>query len=137
MNSMKIYIAGPLCSEKERKFLEEIDKECEKLGFQTFLPHRDCGLYKGMEDIDKIAKKDVEEIYNCGLMIGVLNGIYVGAGTAWEMGFAQALGKKVLALKTDRKIEESIGEISAVILGNTEIVDSIEKLKEKLKELKN
>ena len=137
MNSMKIYIAGPLCSEKERKFLEEIDKECKKLGFQTFLPHRDCGLYKDIEDIGKIAKKDVEEIYKCDLMIGVLNGICVGAGTAWEMGFMQALDKKVIGLKTDRKVNESIGEISAVILGNTEIVDSIEKLKEKLTEIKD
>jgi len=130
---MKVYIAGPLCSRKEREFLEEIDKVVRDLGFETFLPHRDCGLYKDLKDIEKISKRDIEEIYKCDLMIGVLNGICVGAGTAFEMGFAEALGKKVLGLKTDRKIKESLGDISVVIIGKIEIVDGVGKLKEKLK----
>jgi len=41
---VKIYIAGPLCDEKNRDFLEQIDKICKDLGFETFLPHRDAGL---------------------------------------------------------------------------------------------
>jgi nucleoside 2-deoxyribosyltransferase len=132
---MRVYIAGPLCSEKERKFLEEIDAICKGLGFETFLPHRDAGLYKSIEDVKKISKRDIDEIAKCDLMIGVLNGICVGAGTAFEMGFAEALGKRVIGLKTDRKVNNCIGEISAVIVGKVEIVESIEKLKEKLKKL--
>tara|TARA_Y100000310_G_C20509236_1_gene727982 strand:+ start:521 stop:925 length:405 start_codon:yes stop_codon:yes gene_type:complete len=134
---MKIYIAGPLCNEKEREFLEEIDKVVKGLGFDTFLPHRDCGLYKDLKDIERISKKDIEEVYNCDLMIGVLNGICVGAGTAFEMGFADALNKKVIGLKTDRKVNDSISDISAVIMGKIEIVENFEKLKEKLMELKD
>jgi len=133
---MKVYIAGPLCGKKERKFLERIDKLVRNLGFDTYLPHRDCGLYKDMKDVKRIAKRDVEEIYNCDIMVGILNGISVGAGTAWEMGFMQALGKKVIGLKTDRIIKESIADISAVIVGSVEIVESIEELKKKLKNLK-
>jgi len=131
-----VYIAGPLCGKKERKFLERIDKLVRNLGFDTYLPHRDCGLYKDMKDVKRIAKRDVEEIYNCDIMVGILNGISVGAGTAWEMGFMQALGKKVIGLKTDRIIKESIADISAVIVGSVEIVESIEELKKKLKNLK-
>ena len=133
---MKVYIAGPLCGKKERKFLERIDKLVRNLGFDTYLPHRDCGLYKDMKDVKRIAKRGVEEIYNCDIMVGILNGISVGAGTAWEMGFMQALGKKVIGLKTDRIIKESIADISAVIVGSVEIVESIEELKKKLKNLK-
>jgi len=69
-------------------------------------------------------------------MIGVLNGIYIGAGTAWEMGYAQAIGKKVIGLKTDRKVEESIGDISVIIAGKVHIVESIEQLKTELEKLK-
>tara|TARA_Y100000310_G_C20675201_1_gene812640 strand:+ start:748 stop:1167 length:420 start_codon:yes stop_codon:yes gene_type:complete len=136
---MKIYIAGPLCEKENRDFLEKIDKICRELGFETFLPHRDAGLYEGDEDkIDSISKKDLEEIRKCQIMIGVLNGIYVGAGTAWEMGYAQAIGKKVIGLKTDRKIKDSISEISVIIIGQVEIIEDINKLKEILKkELEN
>lgn len=133
---MKIYIAGPLCSIKERKFLEEIDKVLKEMGFDTFLPHRDAGLYKGPEDIKKISKKDIEEIYKCDLMIGVLNGICLGAGTVWEMGYAQAIGKKVIGLKTDRKVKDCISDISVVIAGSVKIVESINQLKKELEKLK-
>ncbi len=132
---MKVYIAGPLCNETERKFLEEIEKIVRGLGFETFLPHRDAGLYKNLKDVGKISKKDIEGIYNCDVMIGVLNGICVGAGTAFDMGFGEALGKKVIGLKTDGEVENSIADISAVIVGKINIVENIEKLKEELKKL--
>ena len=132
----KIYIAGILCEEKERKFLEEIDKICKELGFDTFLPHRDAGLYKNVKDIDRISKKDIKELYKCDILIGILNGICIGAGTAWEMGYFQALGKRVIGLKTDKKISESIADISVVVAGAVKIVESIEELKEELEKLK-
>jgi nucleoside 2-deoxyribosyltransferase len=128
----KIYIAGPLCTEENRKFLEEIDRLCKNLGFKTFLPHRDAGLFRKLNDIPKISKKDLEELKNCDILIGILDGICVGAGTAWEMGFFQALGKKVIGLKTDRKINESIPEISTIIAGQVEIAESLEELKKEL-----
>lgn len=133
---MKIYIAGPLCSEENRKFLEEIDKICKKFNFDTFLPHRDCGLYEGDDKkINEISKRDVKEIHKCDILVGILNGICVGAGTAWEMGYAQAIGKKVIGLKTDRKIQESIGDISVVIAGQVNIVECIEELKDELEKI--
>jgi len=131
---MKIYIAGPLCEKSNREFLERIDKICKELGFKTFLPHRDAGLYEGDKSkIKNISKKDFNEIKECDIMIGILNGIYIGAGTAWEMGYAQAIGKKVIGLKTDRKVQESISEISVIIAGCVNIVETIEELKEELK----
>lgn len=130
----KIYIAGPLCEKENRQFLEEIDKICREFGFETFLPHRDAGLYEGDENkIKEISKRDLEEIYKCDLIIGILNGICVGAGTAWEMGYAQAIGKKVIGLKTDNPLNKSIGDISVIIAGQVDIVENIKELKEKLK----
>lgn len=132
---VKIYIAGPLCEKKDRIFLEKIDKICREIGFETFLPHRDAGLFKDIKEINEIAEKDFEELYKCDFMIGILNGISVGAGTTWEMGFMQALGKKVIGLKTDRKLKESIADISVIIAGKVKIVESIEELKKELKKL--
>ena len=133
---MKVYIAGPLCEEENRKFLENIDRICKEMRFETFLPHRDAGLYRNQEDIERISKIDVEELHKCDLLIGVLNGICVGAGTAWEMGYAQAIGKKVIGLKTDRKLTESISDISVIIAGSVKIVESIEELRKELEKIK-
>jgi len=132
---MKVYIAGPLCTEQERKFLEKLDKICKKLGLETFLPHRDCGLWKSMKDVKKIAKGDLKGFDDCKLLVASLNGFNVGAGTAWEMGYAYANKIPVIAIKTDRKPEESIEEISAIIIGTTKIVTSLEELKEEITKL--
>lgn len=132
---MKSYIAGPLCMKEERDFLERIDTICKNLGIKTFLPHRDCGLWKEGKNIKKIAKGDLKGFENCDFLIASLNGFNIGAGTAWEMGYAFAKEIPVIAIKTDRKKEESIDEISAIIYGNTRIVDSLSELKKEIKKL--
>ena len=132
---MKVYIAGPLCTENERKYLEEIDRICKKYNIKTFLPHRDCGLWKTFEDTKKIAKGDLDGFLDCNLLIANLNGFNVGAGTAWEMGYAHANKIKVIGLKTDRKIEESIEELSAIIIGTTEILSSLTELEKRINEI--
>jgi len=129
-NTKKIYIAGPLCTEKEREFLEGIDKMCKNLGFSTFLPHRDCGLWKEKSDVKKIAKGDLSGFEECNLLIANLNGFNVGAGTAWEMGYAYAKNIPIIALKTDRKIEIEV--VSAIIAGTTKIVTSLNELRKEL-----
>jgi len=134
-NKLKVYIAGPLCNEKEREFVEKIDLICKELNLKTFLPHRDAGLWKEGKSFEEIAKGDIKGFEGCGLVIANLNGFNVGAGTAWEMGYAHAKGIPVIGLKTDRKIDESIEEISAIILGITKIVSSTEELKEEIKKL--
>jgi len=134
---VKAYIAGPLCLESERKHLEEIDKICKNLGIKTFLPHRDCGLWKEGKNIKKIAEGDIRAFESCDFLIANLNGFNIGAGTAWEMGYAFAKKIPIIAVKTDRKKEESIEEISAIIYGSTKIVNSFEELENEIKKLKN
>ena len=104
---MKVYIAGPLCTEKERDFVEKIDKICKKLKLKTFLPHRDCGLWESMKDTKRIAEGDIKGFKECDFVIANLNGFNVGAGTAWEMGYAFSKGIPVLGIKTDRKRKSS------------------------------
>jgi nucleoside 2-deoxyribosyltransferase len=129
------YIAGPLCTESERKFVEEIDELCKKLKIETFLPHRDCGLWNKKDDAKKIAKGDLNGFKNCDLVIASLNGFNVGAGTAWEMGHAYAKNIPIIAIKTDRKPEESLEEISAIIFGTTKIVSSFKELEREIRKV--
>jgi len=127
-SNLRVYIAGPLCLEEERNFLEKIDKLCKKYELSTFLPHRDCGLWEKTQDAKKIALGDLKGFDNCDFLIANLNGFNVGAGTAWEVGYAYAKGIPVIAIKSDRKLEDSREEISAIIFGTTKIVTSFEDL---------
>lgn len=132
-NNTKVYVAGPLCSEQDRVFVEKIERLCKNLGLGTFLPHRDCGLWKNLDDTKRVAQGDLEGFKGCKLLVASLNGFNVGAGTAWEMGYANAKGIPVIAIKTDHKVEESIEEISAIIMGTTKITRSFDELEKEIK----
>ena len=134
---MKIYIAGKLGSESERKHLEKIDELCKELGFKTFLPHRDVGLARGINDARRVFEGDIIKGFkNCGLVIASLDGLHVGAGTAWELGYAYAKGIKTIGIKTDESIEEALDYLSAILIESMKIVDSFEKLKKELRLVK-
>ena len=132
---MKIYVAGKVRTENERKYLEEIDKLCKDLGFETFLPHRDVGLAKGIGDVRKIFEGDIVRGFkNIDLVVAVLDGLHVGAGTAWEMGYAYANGIPIIGIKTDEPVSEALEYLSEILIGSMKTVNSLDKLKETLKE---
>ena len=134
---MKIYIAGKLCDETERENLEKVSKICEDLGFETFLPHRDVGLAKGIKNVQEIFEGDIIQGFkNVKLVVAVLDGLHVGAGTAWELGYAYAKGIPTIGLKTDEPIEDALDQLSAILIGSVKIVTNLEDLKKELKAFK-
>ena len=135
---MKIYIAGKLRNDNEREFLEEIAELCESLGFKTFLPHRDIGLAKNFKEVKKIFEGDIKKGFqNVDLVVAVLDGLHVGAGTAWELGYAYAKRIPAIGIKTDESVEEALEYLSAILIGSMKIVDSTENLKEELEKFKH
>jgi len=132
----KAYIAGKLCTASEVEFLEKIDKICEKLGIETFLPHRDVGPCRGMKDVKRVFEGDITNGFkDCDLVIVDLNGLHVGAGTAWELGYAYAKGIPAIGIKTDEPAKDALEYLSAIILYSTKIVTSLEELEKELKTL--
>ncbi len=130
---MKVYVAGKIGSESERAQLEKIDRLCKELGFDTFLPHRDVGLAKGINDVKRIFEGDIVEGFrDCGLVIASLDGLHVGAGTAWELGYAYAKGIKTIGIKTDESIEEALDYLSSILIASMKIVNSFDELKMEL-----
>jgi len=133
---MKVYIAGKIGTESELKMLEEIDKICKSLGLETFLPHRDVGLAKSIKDVDKIFNGDIVDGFkNCSLVVASLDGLHVGAGTSWELGYAYARGISSIGIKTDEPVKDSLEYLSAILLGSMPIVSSFKELKTKIKEI--
>lgn len=133
---MKAYIAGKLCNSSEIEFLEKIDKLCKKLGISTFLPHRDVGICKSMKDVKRVFNGDIKNGFkNCDLVIVDLNGLHIGAGTAWELGYAYAKGIPAIGIKIDEPLEEALDCLSPIIIASTKIVKSLEELEKELKKL--
>lgn len=134
---MKVYIAGKIGNSEEKELLEEVTSLCESLGFETFLPHRDVGVCSGIEDVSRIFEGDIIfGMKDVDLVVAVLDGLHVGAGTAWELGYAYARGIPAIGLKTDESVEEGLEYLSAILLGSMEIVNSVEKLREELEKFK-
>ena len=105
----RIYIAGPLFSEAEREYNEYLSKYLENIGFETFLPQRDGhklsellanGTAKSFA-MEKIFKRDINELQKSDIAIFVMDGRVPDEGACVEIGYAYALGKECVGLKTD------------------------------------
>jgi len=132
----KAYIAGKIGTEEEKSALEKVEKLCEELGLTTFLPHRDVGIAKGIQDVNRIFDGDINKgLKNADLVVAILDGLHVGAGTSWELGYAYANKIPAIGLKTDESIEEALDYLSSILIGSMPIVKSLEELKRKISDL--
>lgn len=131
----KVYIAGPLFTKSERDFLEEIEKEIKEMGFKTYLPHKDGGVFiRGENKSEEFFKKDLDAMKDSDILITVLNGNEVDSGTAWEIGFAYSKRIKIIGILDDtRKPDNEL--LNPMIVNSIKIVNSIEELKKVLQEM--
>lgn len=117
MGNMKIYFAGPLFSEAERMFNEDLTKKLELLGFNVFLPQRD-GVeknkppYGNMEPEERrkiMFELDRDQILSCDIFLFILDGRVPDEGACVELGIAYAenylnkKGRKLIGLHTDMR----------------------------------
>jgi nucleoside 2-deoxyribosyltransferase len=137
--SNTIYISGPLFTEGERYLLEEIEKICQKAGFNTYLPHRDTGMFDRKGGSSKnIFLKDIETISEAALMISVLNGKDIDSGTSWEIGYCFAMGTPVIGYMNDSRLFDPENQINPMIFHALEkLVTSLSSLEETLAEKKH
>jgi nucleoside 2-deoxyribosyltransferase len=101
-----IYIAGPLFSEHEREYLIKlVDILSKELGLDQyedfFLPHRDAGDVGVTGERNEIFSLDLRYLEQAKIVIALLDGQDVDSGTAVELGYAFAKGKKIFGLLTD------------------------------------
>lgn len=131
---MKAYVAGPLFDEGERWWIERVEQVVAAAGFETFLPHRD-NPPKDEFNVRQIFENDKRGIDECDVVVANLNGIMTDDGTAWELGYAYALGKHLIGLHTDwrRRFEHEIVNLM-MECSLHRIVHSLDELTEELDE---
>lgn len=144
---MKIYLAGPLFTQAERRWNRELAAVLVKLkpNLHIILPQDMEIEFLGNEpDFTTIFRRNVESIEISEAVVAILDGSDSDSGTAWECGYAYAKGKPVIGVRTDFRISEN-GNLNAMLSQsayvvfqeslNEDIVELGKKIIEKLEKL--
>lgn len=135
---MEIYLAAPLFSEAERDFNEKVARKLREAGFDVWLPQESLFIGEGtLEEKKLIYEADITALKKCDVVVAVLDGVDVDSGVAFEIGFAAALGKPVMGLKTDHRTFSRFEDINLILeipLRATcktinEVIEALKKLK--------
>lgn len=97
---MKVYFAGPLFSIAEQEFNNKLSHLLEKDNpkLDIILPQNTCKDITLPSDVFTRCKEGIDE---SDYVIAILDGADADSGTCWEVGYAYAIGKKVIGIRTD------------------------------------
>jgi nucleoside 2-deoxyribosyltransferase len=118
---MKVYLASPLgFAASTTHFMDELERALAGTGITVHNPWKgDFGAEFARANAiadhaervaalgrvnTRVARANEEAIRAADVVLAVLDGVDVDSGTASEMGFAFALGKRVHGLRTDTRL---------------------------------
>jgi len=130
----RIYLAAPLFSQAERTYNETLADLLNQHLFEVILP-QEAG-----DDTDTRMKREQAEIFSknisdldlADIVVAVIDGADADSGTAWEIGYAYAHKKPVIAIRTDfrrigmhERVNLMLEESSVVVSSDTELLESL------------
>ena len=97
---MKVYLASPFFNDEENRYYEEMIKMLRNEGHKVFVPkeHEIPNAWDLPNAIwgESVFAVDILGIQRCDVVVVLNHGMYSDSGTAWECGYAYALGKDVV-----------------------------------------
>jgi len=109
---LKVYFAAPLFTQQERRWNRQVaealaaELDCEVILPQDFA--RD-GRKNDPRHFGEIFRYCLDGVERCDVVVAVLDGADADSGTAFEMGYAFALGKPVVGVRTDFRKQQERG----------------------------
>jgi len=99
----RIYLAAPLFSEAERSYNAAVADLLRQHAFEVYVPQEagDDTAHRDMPEHARIYEKNKKALSGADVVVAVIDGADADSGTAWEMGYAAAQKKPVVALRTD------------------------------------
>lgn len=98
----KIYLASPFFNEEEVGFMDQTLQGLRSKGYEVFAPfeHQNKELEFGSKVWrDKTYSGDITGIIGADVVVAIVSGgNYSDSGTAWECGYAHALGIPVVVV---------------------------------------
>jgi nucleoside 2-deoxyribosyltransferase len=130
----RVYLAAPLFSEPERAYNLSVAGRMRDNFFEVFLPQEasDDSDTRNKEEQVRIFSENLRALENADIIVAIIDGADADSGTAWEMGFAFAHGKQVIALRTDfrrvgmhEQVNLMLEESSKVVSSTIELLESV------------
>ncbi len=130
----RVYLAAPLFSEGERAYNLSIARKLRNNFFDVFLPQEagDDSHTRDKEEQSRIFSENVKALEKSDIIVAVIDGADADSGTAWEMGYAYAQKKQVIALRTDfrragmhEQVNMMLEESAKVVTSEIELLDAI------------
>lgn len=99
----RVYLAAPLFSEAERTYNATLTVLLEKNLFEVYLPQDagDDSDTRGESEQHRLFRQNLQALDESDIVVAIIEGADADSGTSWEMGYAHARGKRVIALRTD------------------------------------
>jgi len=126
----RVYLAAPLFSEAERSYNSSVAGLLRKNLFEVYLPQEagDDQDTRTREEQKRIFSQNRNVIENADIIVAIIDGADADSGTAWEMGYAHALGKRVIAVRTDFRRTGTHEKVNLMLEESAIVVSSTEQL---------
>ncbi len=99
----RVYLAAPLFSAAERMFNRSVARLLSDHLFDVYLPQEsgDDSCSRDTREQERLFSLNKTALEGSDFIVAVIDGADADSGTSWEMGYAVALKKPVIALRTD------------------------------------
>jgi len=112
MKTTKIYLAAPLFSLGEREFnsrlANSIAKQMPRINFILPQDYAKC-IIEQEGFLDKVFNNCISSIDEADALLCILDGSDIDSGTCIEMGYAYAIKKVIIGVRTDFRSSEDKG----------------------------
>jgi nucleoside 2-deoxyribosyltransferase len=127
-----VYLAAPLFSEAERAYNLSVAVHLRNNFFKVYLPQEagDDSPTRNKEEQVRIFTENLKALKNADIIVAIIDGADADSGTAWEMGYAYAHGKPVIALRTDFRRSGNYEKVNLMLEESSKVVSSIMELLE-------
>ena len=105
-----VYLAGPFFNDTEIANIEYAERILTEKGLSFFSPMRhSVDAEAGTAEWSRqIFDMDVEELEKTDAVLLMYYGNYSDSGTAWECGYAYAVGKPIVVVHADREADSNL-----------------------------
>jgi nucleoside 2-deoxyribosyltransferase len=131
----QVYLAAPLFSESERAYNLVVAGHLKDNFFDVYLPQEagDDSDTRNKEEQVRIFSENLRALKNADIIVSIIDGADADSGTAWEMGYAYANGKQLIALRTDFRRSGRNEKVNLMLEESASVVTSIESLLDAVK----
>lgn len=130
----RVYLAAPLFSEAQKIYNAGLADLLSSQYYAVHLPQmfEDTAESRSKNREELIYRWNLAALKNSDIVVAVIDGSDADSGTAWEMGYATALGKRVIAIRTDFRSYSDNELVNLMLETEAEVVRSQDELLSRL-----